>query len=201
MNLNNRKQTMKALLSTIVAAGTLFAYAPSTGSAHLMAPHTMILAPESRLWFDGTPTVKAFSCSATKFDAAVEVKTGAKPEALVESAAIKVPVSALDCKNGTMNDHMRKALKASTNPEITWRMTSYRVQGTAVVMQGRLSIAGKENDLELNGTGTAANGVIRIKGSKQFKMTEFGVKPPKLMMGAMKVKDPVTVGFDIVLNP
>lgn len=192
---------MKALLSTIVAVGTLFVYAPATGSAHLTTPGTLTLGAASRLWFDGTSTVKAFSCSATKFHATVEARSGAKPDALVESASVSVPVAALDCRNGTMNDHMRKALKANENPRITWRMTSYTVDGKAVVMQGRLSIAGKENVMELRGTGSEENGVVRIKGSKQFKMTEFGVKPPKLMMGAMKVKDPVTVGFDLVFYP
>jgi hypothetical protein len=42
--------------------------------------------------------------------------------------------------------------------------------------------------------------VIRFKGSKQFKMTEYGVKPPTLMLGTMKVGDPVTVSFDLALS-
>lgn len=192
---------MKTLITTLVAAGTLFGYAATTGSATLTAPGTMTLAASSRLWFEGTSTVKAFSCSATKFDATVEAKTGAAPASLVQSASLSVPVSSLDCKNGTMNDHMRKALKAKENPEITWRMTSYRIEGTSVAMDGFLKIAGKENPLVLRATGTTENGVVKITGSKQFRMTEFGVKPPKLMMGAMKVNDPVTVRFDLVLNP
>jgi hypothetical protein len=31
-------------------------------------------------------------------------------------------------------------------------------------------------------------------------MTEYGVKPPSLMLGTMKVGDPVTVSFDLVLS-
>jgi hypothetical protein len=31
-------------------------------------------------------------------------------------------------------------------------------------------------------------------------MTEFGLKPPTLMLGTMKVDERVTVGFDVVLK-
>jgi hypothetical protein len=32
-------------------------------------------------------------------------------------------------------------------------------------------------------------------------MSEFGVKPPSLMLGTMKVGDLITVSYDLVLNP
>jgi hypothetical protein len=32
-------------------------------------------------------------------------------------------------------------------------------------------------------------------------MSEFGVKPPTLMLGAIKVKDKIVVGYDIVIRP
>jgi hypothetical protein len=31
-------------------------------------------------------------------------------------------------------------------------------------------------------------------------MTEFGLKPPTLMLGTMKVDEKLTVGFDVVLK-
>ena len=32
-------------------------------------------------------------------------------------------------------------------------------------------------------------------------MTDYGVKPPSLMMGTMKVHDPVKLNFDVILKP
>jgi polyisoprenoid-binding protein YceI len=124
----------------------------------------------------------------------------AAPAEIVKSASLTVPVSQIDCGNKTMNEHMRKALKAEQFQQISWTMTSYEVQGPNVAIQGKLTIAGKENSIELKGTGSADNGVIRFKGSKQFKMTEYGVKPPSLMLGTMKVGDEFKVRFDVVLN-
>jgi polyisoprenoid-binding protein YceI len=111
-----------------------------------------------------------------------------------------VPVAQLDCGNKTMNEHMKKALKAEEFGQIAWTMTSYAVQGNTVTIDGKLTIAGKQNAIELKGTGSVDNGVIRFKGSKQFKMTEYGVKPPTLMLGTMKVGDAVTVSFDLALS-
>ena len=165
-------------------------------------PRNLNLSKESKLWIEGTSTVKSFSCAATKIDVTVLAEPGAAPAELVESAALTVPVAGLDCKNGTMNGHMQKALKADKYPAISWRMTTYRVEGTNVVMNGRLTIAGTENPIELRGTGSADNtGMIRFKGSTKFKMTEYGVKPPSLMLGSMKVGDAVTVAYDLILNP
>ena len=50
-------------------------------------------------------------------------------------------------------------------------------------MSGTLTIAGRENPIELRGTGAVDNGTIMLKGTKVLKMTEFGVKPPSLMFG------------------
>ena len=167
---------------------------------------TLDLQPESRLWVSGTSTVRAFQCQAGAFDAKIE-STGADAvaavlagEKAVSTIEVTVPAEKLDCRNGTMNEHMRKALKADVNPQITWTLTSYEVQGANVVINGKLTIAGKENSIELRGTGSAENGTIRFKGSKQFRMTEYGVKPPSLMLGTMKVGDPITVSFDLVLS-
>ena len=190
---------MKAVIRTLIAAGALAGSAIAAG-AQMAVPRNLNLGKESRLWLEGTSTVRSFKCNATKLDVAVMAETEQGPTEMVKSAALTVPVAQLDCGNKTMNEHMRKALKAEANPQITWKMTSYTVSGSNVVINGKLTIAGKENAVELRGTGTAENGTIRFKGSKQFKMTEYGVKPPTLMLGTMKVGDPVTVSFDLVLS-
>jgi polyisoprenoid-binding protein YceI len=165
-----------------------------------MSSETLALSKASKVWFDGTSNVRGFTCSTQSLQADVNAEPGSEPASIVKAASLVIPVGSLDCRNGTMNEHMRKALKADENPQIKWRMTSYQVEGTSVSIQGFLTIAGKENPVELKGTGSADNGVLRFKGTKQLKMTEYGVKPPKMMFGAMKVNDPVTVGFDIALE-
>lgn len=189
---------MKAIVKSIITAGAIVGLAAVT--AFTAAPRNLNLGKDSRLWIDGTSTVRSFKCTANKVDVAVIGEPTASPEAIVQSASLTVPVAQLECGNKTMNEHMRKAMKADQFQKISWTMTSYQVQGSNVIVAGKLTIAGKENPIELKGTGSAENGVIRFKGSKQFKMTEYGVKPPSLMLGTMKVGDAVTVSFDLALS-
>jgi polyisoprenoid-binding protein YceI len=189
---------MKAIVKTIITAGTLAGFVAVT--AFTVAPRNLSLSKDSRLWLEGTSTVRSYKCSASKLDVTAIGEPTAAPAEIVKTASLVVPVAQLDCGNKTMNEHMRKALKADKFQQISWTMTSYDVQGSSVTVDGKLTIAGKENAIQLKGTGTADNGVIRFKGSKQFKMTEYGVKPPSLMLGTMKVGDPVTVSFDLVLS-
>ena len=189
---------MRAIVKTIITAGAVAGFVAVTGFT--VAPRNLNLATGSRLWLEGTSTVRSFKCSASKLDVTAVGEPTAAPAQIVQTASLVVPVAQLDCGNKTMNEHMRKALKAESNPQISWKLTSYDVQGSAVTVDGKLTIAGKENAIQLKGTGTAENGVIRFKGSKQFKMTEYGVKPPTLMLGTMKVGDAVTVSFDLTLS-
>ena len=186
----------------MIFVGTIAGFTAVSGFSQLNAPRNLSLAKGSKLWIEGTSTVKSFTCAAEKVDVSVVAETDASAADMIKSASLTVPVASLDCGNKTMDEHMRKALKASANPQISWKMSSYKVDGTNVVITGSLTIAGKENPIELRGAGTVdASGTVRLKGKKEFKMTEYGVKPPTLMLGTMKVRDPVSVGFDLVLNP
>jgi len=185
---------MKALLITAVL------------SALAAQLDTMPLDPESRIWVSGTSSVKAFRCEAKKIDATIMPGAGSTatlPIAnLVQSATVVVPIENLDCNNGTMNGHMRKALKAEENPKLTWTMTNYTIDASgAIVLNGKLGIAGKELPVEFRGTAQdESDGRVRVVASKEIKMTEWGVKPPSLMLGSMKVHDPVTIGIDVVVK-
>lgn len=191
---------MKTLLKTVLITGALAGLAASSASAQMALPENLALSSASKIWFDGSSNVRSFSCAAKKLDLDIAADADASPAKIVRTASLSIPVGQIDCGNGKMNEHMREALKAEKNPAISWKLSSYRVEGANVVIDGMLTIAGKENPVELRGAGAASNGTITLKGTKVLKMTEFGVKPPSLMFGTMKVADPVTVSFDLVLN-
>ncbi len=107
-------------------------------------------------------------------------------------------VAGLECGNGTMNGHLRKALRSETSPRISYRISSYDVTPAGarrVKLNGTLEIAGTEKPVSIDATASNEAGRLRVKGSKQIRMTDFGVPPPTLMMGTMKVHDPVTVSL------
>jgi polyisoprenoid-binding protein YceI len=190
----------KTFLRKILFAGTFVGLTATAASAQMALSGNLTLGTSSKIWFDGTSNVKSFSCAARKLDLDVTSSADASLTNLVKSASMSIPVASIDCNNGTMNGHMREALKADKNPTITWTMSSYKVEGTSVEISGLLTIAGKENPIVLRGTGVAENGTVTLKGTKVLEMTDYGVKPPSLMFGTMKVADAVTVSFDLILN-
>ena len=166
----------KGMRSIIILAGLM---APAAAVAQSAANTSLPVRAESRVWFDGTSTAKSFTCKANKLSGTVEVAAGQAAAATltgqksVKDVDLTIPVASLACGNGTI-----------------------------AKLNGKLSIAGKENPIALNGTVSQdASGQLRLKGSKQLNMTEFGVKPPSLMMGAMKVGEAVTVHYDMVVKP
>ena len=167
--------------------------------------------PESRIWVEGTSTVRDYSCEAAEVlgsvDAAATTLSVAELDGAVRGAELSIATSGLECGNGTMNSHMRKALKANQHTAIQFRLATYQATlsgsgETTVKMKGTLEIAGQERPMEIDAIATPAdNGGLRVKGTKEFLMSEFGVKPPSLMLGTMKVRDQVKVNFDVVLRP
>jgi polyisoprenoid-binding protein YceI len=117
----------------------------------------------------------------------------------VRSALVTVATGALECGNGTMNEHMRKALKLTEYPNLSFTLDSYTLAPNWL-LKGKLQIAGQEKEVEFPATITDENGTIRVAGSKQINMKEWGVKPPSLMLGAMKVNEMVTIYFDVIVK-
>ena len=169
------------------------------------------LQPESRLWVSGPSTVRSFQCQASAFDAKVE-SSGADAvaavlagEKAVSTIEVTVPAEKLDCRNGTMNEHMRKALKAKEFPTVVFRATSYDLargtESVGVTLNGTLTLGGVEKPITVNAQAKpGTDGTLVVSGTREVRMTEFGLKPPSLMLGTMKVDEKITVGFEVVLK-
>ncbi|MCO4100369.1 MAG: YceI family protein [Gemmatimonas sp.] len=191
-------------LAISAAALALIAATPSgpTGS--------LTLREGSKLWFDGTSTLRSWSCTADKIDAALSTPDGSvvantlDGKEVAGTVQVDFPVSKLECKNSTMNEHMGKALKSKEFSNIRFTMTSYQVaKGSAVTgtLQGTLLLSGKTMPISVPVTfGTAADGALRVTGKVPVTMTEWGIKPPTLMLGSIKVGPVVTVNFDLQLQ-
>jgi len=155
----------------------------------------------SRVWVSGTSTVRGFRCESAQVTGSADAAGTELSQVAQSRGEISIPVSTLDCRNGTMNGHMRRALKAAEHPTIHFRASSVVVTPEgAVRMTGPLTIAGQSRETTVTGTAVRENGMLRVTGSKELTMTDFGVQPPRLMAGTLRVRAPVTIGVDVVLG-
>ena len=175
----------------------------------LAGPASTRTGDPAALTISGTSTVRSWSCQvphsitmAPGSGVADAVLTG---QAAVETLSLAVDVGAIDCGNGTMDGHLRKALRASDHPSIQYQLSSYDLaraaEGASVTARGTLTIAGSTQPITMDVTVEQDEaGRLRARGEQQIVMSQFGVKPPSLMLGTMKVGDAVRVSFDVVLE-
>jgi polyisoprenoid-binding protein YceI len=189
--------------------GTLAALLLVPAGAWTPADAPLKLAPQSRLWVDGTSTVRGFQCRATALDADVDAAPNAIASVLggekaVRAVEVRVAAEKLDCGNGTMSEHMLKAIRAKEHKTIVFRVASYDVakggEGVRGTLHGTLTLGGVEKAIAVEAAGRDAAGALRVTGSYEIKLSEYGLKAPTLMFGTMKVGDAVKVGFDLVLK-
>src|SRR5688572_3040778 len=154
-------------------------------SAQSAPPATLAFAPDSRIWVEGTSTVKSFKCAARTIDAKIQAApegTDAPLATLVRDATVGFETAALDCGNSTMNDHNRKAQKQYACPRNEFPLEGYERVGATATLRGKLLLAGKTNAITFPATITEDNGVIRVKAAKAINMKEWGIKPPSPML-------------------
>ncbi|MDB4879517.1 MAG: YceI family protein [Gemmatimonadetes bacterium] len=171
----------------------------------------LVSQPQSKIWIEGTSTVKAFQCTAPEFNLTVSAEgSGAVPAVLAAQKPVKkvelvVPAAKLDCGNGTMNDHMKKALKSDEHQAIRFTLDSYDVakggDGVAGTVRGSLDLGGRKRAIDVKAVASdAGNGALRVVGGYELALSDYDLKRPSLMFGRIKVGDKVQVKFDLVLK-
>ena len=101
---------------------------------------------------------------------------------------------------------MYKTMNAARYPDIRFELSNYEIaQGAspaeiAIDAKGKLSIAGVEREIHLPVTAIREGEVLRLRGSTPLLMTDYGIKPPTLMMGALRTANQIVVHFDLAVG-
>lgn len=178
-------------------------------AAWMRASEPLTMQTESRIWVEGKSSIRDFSCTAPEVVAAIDaapnaVAKVAEGEKAVRTVRITVTADKMECGNGTMNQHMKTALKVDENPVIVFRLTSYEVSkvaaGTVGTLRGTLTLGGVEKPISIAAEGATVGSALHVTGSEEVKMSDFDLTPPSLMFGRIKVRDAVSVKFDLMLK-
>lgn len=166
--------------------------------------------PGSSLTIRGSTTIgAAWHCSARDIEARVAVAPASDstrpdiPE--IRGVVIHVPVSALRCQNGPMERAMRGALKverdtAARNITGVFEIVEeFRPRDPAQpLLAGGLRVAGAERNVSLQPTiDVQADGSLHVRSVVPLQLTQFGITPPRVLFGAVRARDAVTVEVDL----
>jgi polyisoprenoid-binding protein YceI len=123
-----------------------------------------------------------------------------KPGA-VQAFEIAIPVLKLSSPKEGLDKNMHKALKAQEHPEITFRLLRLEAAGPDGTFRGVgvLRVAGVEKEIALAVTTQLKDGAMTVKGEVDLLMPDFGIAPPKAMLGMLKTDPKVKVTFETLL--
>jgi polyisoprenoid-binding protein YceI len=118
---------------------------------------------------------------------------------------IMVVRSIKSTEGAMMNNNTYKALKADSNPEISFvlltPLKSIQTGGHTLPAKINLTIAGVTKAIDMTVTASGQkNGSVTFEGSKTIAMTDYGIKPPVALLGTMKTGNNITIHFKTVFT-
>lgn len=148
-----------------------------------------------------------FSAFAHDHVISAPIARGSVSETAPRSVTLAIRTGALKVLDPTLAAHRRPevlarmlgpdVLDAATFPEIAFSSTSIESSGAGSWMvSGRLMLHGQAREVTFPTTGQDG----RYRGTVRIKQRAFGIEPISLGGGTVKVKDEVTITFDIVLR-
>jgi polyisoprenoid-binding protein YceI len=187
------------LASTLCAVG-LFAWAPASFADK---PAGIVFSSQSKIWLEGDSTLHRYHSTARQFQLSAALSAGKGGEGSLSHLELVLPVNELKSGEGGLDDNLYKALKASDYPTIRFLTTGGKLHVSPAgdvdaTAEGTLAIAGVEHPVTVHAEGKLTGNTLHLTGTKAVSMSEFGVKPPALFLGAVKCADRIEVHFDLV---
>jgi polyisoprenoid-binding protein YceI len=160
-----------------------------------------------RVEIEGTSNIHPYTASTTvvrvkRATVALDPSTPDFLAAIVKPGAlsafeISVPVTSLASDKDGLNKNMHKALKADKHADISFRLTRLEPGAAGVVRAtGVFAIAGVEREVRFDAAVQRSGTALSVKGAFPLLMTDYGITPPKAMLGMLKTDPKVTVKFD-----
>jgi len=173
------------------------------------------ILPQSNLTLEGNSTLHKFSLQAEELNGSLVINKQDYRQNPLQAVTedpqgqVKVPVKQLNSGEKGLDKNMEKAMAADQYPEITYHLTGVALVDTTASdtgwttfrTTGDLTIHGTTKSIAMTVKGQQVNeNQLRFKGKKPIKMSDYGVKPPVLMFGAIKTDDTIVVDFNLLVK-
>ena len=210
----------RALMTATIASFLMFSAARAGAPGGPGVPVPVSLGPESVLWLEGKSNVHDYegrthdlTISFVRDSAARQPADLDDFEKLVRLSGIRgvdvhVPVRSLRSGKAGLDKNLWKALKADEHPAIRFHLASYTIvpnpaAGDTLVIRatGLLEVAGNERPDTLDARAYPNGNGLWLVGSEALRMSDFGIRPPTMMLGTLRVADPIIVRYRLLLVP
>ena len=151
----------------------------------------------------GTSTVRGWTCSVSGTAQVTPGSSAPAPgfAAGVQSATLTVPVADFECPDETMTEHLMEAMKPAEFAEITFRLDGYEASGGGAEANGALTIQGVTKPVSFPISLAPSGAGVTIAGEVGLDMTEYGVEPPVVLLGLLRVRPEIRIQFEGLVIP
>lgn len=153
------------------------------------------LPAESSMKITGTSTLHDWEINVTSFSAKAVLK-----DESIETVEFNAEVKSFRSGTSSMDNNTFKALNTDKYPTIQFKGKNMTGNNGNINIKGDLTISGVTKPVSFKATQERwAEQSMSFKGTYTFNMSEFGIDPPRAMLGTIRTGDEITIDFKIVM--
>jgi polyisoprenoid-binding protein YceI len=162
---------------------------------------------DSKMTIAGTSTLHDWVSDVMEMTASGSFVVNNQEIEEIKNLKVSIKVKSIESSKGSiMNNKTYNALEEETHPYISFTLRNVNSMETTYFGQqiqatGNLTIAGNTQTVNLEVKGKVQpNGDLTFEGSKELNMEDFGIDPPRAMLGTLKTGELVTIEYSITLS-
>lgn len=192
------KAIYSTLLSVLFLAGSLVAQ-----------DHNLSLQNDSEIRLDGDSNVRSWGADAEQVSGTLvlqNLETVTLENITAETfkeLKLTIAVDGLDSGTRGLTRNMHNYLKKDDHPNITFtlnRITNIDMQGSTAVIsaEGVVNAAGQNHTVNMQVNASVnSNGSLNFTGEQPLLMTDFGIEPPRALMGTVRADDEILITYNV----
>lgn len=154
--------------------------------------------PESKITVRGTSSLHDWEVAFEKYDIEFDIREVEKGKMSIGNVKAVFEGASVTSDNSIMTGKARDALMIREHPEIVFGsggaenliINDGKITGK---INGNLFIRGVSRSIDVSFSGTINGDRLVISGTEEVNMSDYGIKPPTAMLGALKTGEKVVV--------
>lgn len=145
----------------------------------------------------GTSSLHDWDMPSDQAKGTMEAKEESGKLAEIKSLKIEMPAESIKSGKRAMDKKAYDALKTKQHKSVIYTLKSASKSGDTWTLNGSFNIAGVTKNVSLKAKETSQAGGYTLKGSYDFKLSDYDITPPTALMGSIKTGDEVTISFTV----
>jgi hypothetical protein len=170
---------------------------------------SLAIQPSSTLTINGRTNISKYTCTIARYSGSdTLMMKGERGQGVTfTKGLVRLVATEFDCHVNVITKDFQETINAEEFPNIVIDFISFSrepaFQATEENFKGklRLSLAGKSKLVEIRcAISKDERSNFHLLGHQDFSFSDFGLTPPSKMMGAVRVKETITVNFHLVVQ-